>query len=79
MRFASAGVELAAAVGGGCLLGYWIDLRFATRPWGLLICAAIGVVGGLYNLVRQASRDLVRTAEDERARRAKRSTDEADP
>ena len=60
MRLASAGVELAAGVGGACLLGWWIDRHFETRPWALLICAIVGVIGSLYNLVRQSVRDMGR-------------------
>src|SRR5438128_1402864 len=57
MRLAGLGVELAAAVVGGSLLGYWIDRRFGTAPLWLLICAGIGVIGGLYNLIRQALKE----------------------
>ena len=31
------------------LLGYWIDGRFGTAPWGILGGVVIGLVGGLYN------------------------------
>jgi len=48
------GMELAAAVTGLALLGYWIDRHFGSAPWGLLIGAVIGVVGGMYNLIREA-------------------------
>jgi F0F1-type ATP synthase assembly protein I len=54
MRLAGLGMELAGAVVGGCLLGYWVDRRFGTPPWGVVIGASIGVIGGLYNLIRQA-------------------------
>jgi F0F1-type ATP synthase assembly protein I len=63
MRLATAGVELAATLVGACLLGYWIDLRFGTDPWGLLICAGIGIVGGLYNLIRRQVHRAVRDAD----------------
>ena len=55
------GIELAAAVGGGCLVGYWIDWHFRTSPWGLLAGAIIGIVGGIYNLVRPALREMARS------------------
>ncbi len=48
------GLELGAAVAGFTFLGIWIDRRYDTEPWGVLVCAAIGVVGGLYNFVRAA-------------------------
>lgn len=58
MRLAGKGVELAATVGVACLLGYWIDTKFGTEPWGLVILALVGIVGGLYNLVRQEIRQV---------------------
>ena len=45
---------MAGAVTGFSFLGLWIDRRYGTEPRALLICAAIGVVGGLYNFVRAA-------------------------
>lgn len=67
MRFVSAGAELAAAVGGSCLVGYWIDGHFRTSPWGLVICAILGVVGALYNLVRPALRTSLRMTTGDQA------------
>ena len=66
MRLASLGTELAGAVAGGSLLGYWLDRRFGTSPLWFIVCAAIGVVGGLYNLIRKA---LQETAEIGRTKR----------
>lgn len=54
MRMAGMGLELAAAVTGFALLGIWIDRKYDSEPWGLLISTAIGVIGGLYNFVRAA-------------------------
>lgn len=61
-RLAAAGTELAGAVAGGSLLGYWIDRQLETSPWGLLIGASVGIVGGLYNLVRKAVHESLRIA-----------------
>jgi F0F1-type ATP synthase assembly protein I len=66
MRLAGAGLELAATLVGACLLGYWIDRRFGTDPWGLLICAGIGIVGGLYNLIRRWVHGVLRDIERSR-------------
>jgi len=67
MSLAGMGVEFAGAVAGFCLLGYWIDHHWQIeRHWGLLICAGLGVVGGLYNMIRQAlnvSRSSTRRSE----------------
>ena len=53
---ASAGFEIAAAVGGFAALGWWIDRQRDSSPWGLLIGALLGLVGGLYNLIRASLR-----------------------
>jgi F0F1-type ATP synthase assembly protein I len=50
------GFELAASILGLTLLGLWIDHRFQTGPTGVLVGAALGVVGGLYNFIRAALR-----------------------
>jgi F0F1-type ATP synthase assembly protein I len=54
MRLSGIGVELAAAVAGFTLAGYWWDRHFRSGPWGLLIGIALGLVGGTYNLIRQS-------------------------
>lgn len=55
MKYANMGFEFAAAVCGFSLLGYWIDRHWQIEGrWGLIVCAGLGVVGGLYNLIRQA-------------------------
>lgn len=54
VSLAGMGLDLAAAVGVGALLGWWIDRRYETDPWGILICSTIGIVGGLLNFVRAA-------------------------
>ncbi|MBN2445092.1 MAG: AtpZ/AtpI family protein [Phycisphaerae bacterium] len=48
------GMELAAAIVGLTLAGYWVDLHFQTQPRGLLVGAILGVVGGFYNFIREA-------------------------
>jgi F0F1-type ATP synthase assembly protein I len=54
MGLAGAGFEIAAAVGGFAALGWWYDRERGTAPKGLLVGALLGLVGGLYNLVRSA-------------------------
>lgn len=54
MQLASIGIELAAAVLGFSLLGWWVDRHFGTHPWGALGGALLGLVGGMYNLVRES-------------------------
>jgi F0F1-type ATP synthase assembly protein I len=54
MRYAGLGIELAAAVGLLSLLGWWVDGRFGTAPWGLVVGAIVGLVVGMANLLRTA-------------------------
>ena len=55
-RYAGMGVELSAAIVGFCLLGIWIDHRYDTGPYGTLICALLGLTGGMFNFIRQSLR-----------------------
>ena len=52
IQYSGVGIEFSAAVGGFALLGFWIDRRWDTGPWGLLICVALGLTGATYNLIR---------------------------
>jgi F0F1-type ATP synthase assembly protein I len=52
-RLAGIGFELTAAVAGFTFLGWLWDRHFGTRPWGLLTGALLGLIGGMYNLIRQ--------------------------
>lgn len=54
LRLAGMGAELAGAVLGFALIGFWIDRYYGTRPWGLVVCAILGLVGGLYNFIRSS-------------------------
>lgn len=67
LRLAGLGFELAASIAGGALLGWWLDRRLGTAPKLLITLAAVGIVGGLYNVVRvalSASRDAERVARE---------------
>jgi F0F1-type ATP synthase assembly protein I len=62
MALTGLGFELLAAVAGFSFVGYWIDRHYETEPWGLVICALLGIVGGLYNFIRAATRATERDA-----------------
>ena len=55
-RYGGMGLELGAAIVGLTLVGYWIDRQFDSHPRGLLVGAVLGVVGGMYNFIREALR-----------------------
>ena len=52
LSLAGMGFDLAASVGVAALIGWWIDGRYDSGPWGVLIGALLGLVGGMYNLIR---------------------------
>ncbi|MBI1827544.1 MAG: AtpZ/AtpI family protein [Planctomycetes bacterium] len=54
VRFSGIGVEFAAAVIGFSLVGLWLDHHFGWSPWGVLVGAALGLIGGTYNLIRES-------------------------
>jgi ATP synthase protein I len=66
VRYSGVGLELAGATAGLALVGYWIDRHYGTSPWGILGGVIVGLVGGLYNLVRE-SLQAVREAEEDDA------------
>jgi len=48
------GFELVAAVVGFTLIGVWWDRHYGTGPWGVLTGAVLGLIGGMYNLIRKS-------------------------
>jgi ATP synthase protein I len=54
VSFSGVGFELVGAVVGFTLIGYWIDRHYTTQPWGLVGGIVLGLVGGLYNLVKRS-------------------------
>lgn len=61
IRFSGIGIEFAAAVAVFTVIGYYIDRHYDSSPTALLICILLGLVGGMYNLIRQslaATRDF---------------------
>jgi ATP synthase protein I len=52
----SAGAAVASSVIGGTLLGYWLDEKFGTQPWLLVVGVVLGTFGAftwLYRLMSQ--------------------------
>lgn len=52
----SVGWELAVCTGLSFWLGYWLDGRFRTSPWGVLVLTLAGIGIGLYRLIRTFGR-----------------------
>ena len=49
------GWELVAFTGLSFWLGYWLDGRFHTSPWGVLVLTVAGICVALYRLVKMFS------------------------
>jgi ATP synthase protein I len=55
---AGIGVEFVAALVVPGLIGYWVDRKFGTAPWGLLVGGGLGFAAGLINLVRVGNKAM---------------------
>ena len=73
------GFELAAAIIGLTLAGWWVDWKYGTEPKGVVTGAVLGIVGGFYNFIRQALK-LMRLQEqaEQEERKAERENGQAD-
>jgi F0F1-type ATP synthase assembly protein I len=69
LRFSGIGFELAGVLAAFTLIGYWIDRRYGTAPWGIVGGVVFGLAGGLYNLIRQSLEATREAAEDDREAR----------
>jgi len=45
-------MQLAATVGIMVFIGYWLDGKFKTSPWLILIFSFLGIASGLYNFLK---------------------------
>ena len=52
IRYSSLGIECVAAIAFFAAIGYWVDRKWDSQPWGLVIGSMLGLIGGMYNLVR---------------------------
>jgi len=68
VRYSGSGLELAGAVAGFALVGYWIDRHYDTAPWGFVVGLVLGMVGGFYNLVKQSLQAAREAQESDAAR-----------
>jgi ATP synthase protein I len=55
--YGSLGIEMAACVLIGTLVGYWADKWLGTRPWILIIGFVFGAAAGFRNLYRFISEE----------------------
>ena len=55
-------LALAMVLFGG--LGYWLDMRFATKPVLFIIGLMLGAAGGMISLIRTALRSTSKSDKD---------------
>lgn len=55
------GLSFVMALAIGTAAGLWVDNRFATSPWGLLVGFGVGFAAAILNVVRITSRALAGT------------------
>ena len=53
-RYAHMGLEFAGAALVLALVGWFIDGRYDTRPWGAVTGATVGFAGGMYLFIKDA-------------------------
>ena len=57
----TAGLHFGASVGIGAIFGWWLDKKFETEPYLVLVFLCMGLVAGfinLYRLVRKVSKSF---------------------
>lgn len=50
------GFDFAGAFVGFVFVGFWIGRYYGSEKWGVVVGAVLGLIGGFYNLLRQALR-----------------------
>jgi len=55
-RYSSVGIELAAAITFGTLIGAWLDDHFDSTPWGIGFGLVVGIGAAIKTLRRVISR-----------------------
>jgi ATP synthase protein I len=53
-RFGAVGIEMGVSTAIGYVLGAWLDGRFGTTPWLMLLCLLLGISAGFRSLYRAA-------------------------
>lgn len=66
------GLQFAGAIIAFAFLGQWLDRRFGTDPWLLLVGVFLGAGGGFYSIYRKLMADLER--EEQRRRKTDGTT-----
>lgn len=63
-KVSSVGLEMAIATVAGWGIGYWLDGKYDTGPWLMLVGLGFGVAAGFKGLIRTANEVNARAARD---------------
>jgi ATP synthase protein I len=59
VRYARGGAiafEFSGTIGGGALIGWFLDSKLGTAPWFLLTLTVVGAIGGFFRLIKLVER-----------------------
>ena len=65
MKYSVIGIELAASIVVGGLIGYWLDQKLGTEPWMFIFWLLCGIAAGFRSLYRMSKQFLKESKEDE--------------
>ena len=65
MKYSVIGIEMAASVAVGGLIGYWLDYYLGTDPWMFILWAIFGIFAGFRSLYRISKQYLSESKENE--------------
>ncbi len=57
-RFSAIGIQFGVSIAVAALLGSWLDERWGTEPWLLLIGLSLGITSSFLELYRLARRQI---------------------
>ncbi|MBK6488107.1 MAG: AtpZ/AtpI family protein [Gemmatimonadetes bacterium] len=77
-KYAGIGLQFAASVLLFLFAGQWLDRRFHTEPWGVLVGVLVGAAAAFYSMYRRLMADLERDEQAKRRRREEHAKASAD-
>jgi len=67
-KYAGIGLQFAASIVLFLYAGQWVDRRWGTAPWGLLVGVLVGASAAFYSMYRRLMADLRREEEEKKRR-----------
>jgi ATP synthase protein I len=53
-KLATLGLEIGVGAGLGAVAGIWVDRKWNSGPWGVVIGTLLGIASGMYLLIKEA-------------------------